>query len=550
MNPSKKVLLGLLVLAVLFALGFDYMTLPAYNPGSFGFWILLSIAVAFLISIIALLAGKRKGVIIGIVAGCAITAVAIILSAGSWLIWPGNDKKYAALMPLTEKDTSAFLSDFSDSVNKDFMGDKLFLPTIDKELSVKTAQGKLGQYGAQFSMNEEIFTAVSVYRNGARAVVRVSPLDYSGLLVALSLKTKGTVGYIEVDQTTGEGILVPAPGGMKYTPGAIFSHDLMRHVRFKYRSAILGGFSFEIDDSGKPWWIIPVLKRTIGIFGGTDSDGIIMVDPVNGDITRHARGEEPQWVDRVIPTDVLMAQAHDALSLAGGWLNRVFGQKSGVFQLSDGYNYEFSDASGKGNTWFVSGVTSPNEADQTLAGFMMINTKTKTARRYSVGGITEMRAMEIAQSDERVKAQALTATWPILTEVGGEPAYFMFLKNQVQRQRFVYLDAVTGQRVAMGETIEKAKADFARLSGSKIQAGEPSATASGTVFRVRTSPQDGTTTFLLVGNPNILYSADTALSNGMRFLEPGDKVEVSYRESSATPGRRFVTALKNSSVGE
>ncbi len=550
MNPNKGFLILLLALAIPAALIFDYMALPAYNFGSFGFWVLLGIAVAVLVSIIAMLLSIRRSVAIGAISGLAIVGIAILLSAGSWLIWPGNDGKYARLMPLTEKDTTAFLSEFSDSTLKDFVGDKLFLPTIDKELSVKTAQGKLGQYGAQFSMNEEIFTAVSVTRNGGLSVVRVSPLDYSGLLVALSLKSKGTIGYIEVDQTSGEGKLVQTSGGMKFTPGAVFSHDLMRHVRFNHRSALLGAFSFEIDDSGKPWWIIPALKRTIGLFGGTDSAGIIMVDPVTGDIARYAVGEEPQWVDRVIPTDTLQTQAHDALSLAGGWLNRVFGQKSGVFQLSDGYNYEFSDGAGKGNTWFVSGVTSPNEADQTLAGFMMINTKTKEARRYSVAGITEMRAMEIAQSDERVKAQALSATWPILTEVGGEPAYFMFLKNDVQRQRFVYLDAATGQRVAMGETIEKSKADFARLSGSKIQGGEPSAIISGTVFRVRTSPQDNTTTFLLVGSPELLYSADSALSNGIRFLEPGDKVEVSYRESSATPGRRFVTALKNTNVGE
>lgn len=548
MNKSRVFFVLLLVLAALFGLGYDYMTLPAYNPGSFGFWVLIGIALAVLLSLAALILGNRKGFFLGIGVGALPIVAAFVLSIGSWLILPGNDAKYAALLPVTERDTAAFLSDFSDSTAA--TGDRLFLPTIDKELSVKTAQGKLGQYGAQFSMNEQIFTAVSVWRNGSRAIVRVSPLDYSGLLVALSLRSDGTAGYLEVDQSTGEGRLVEVPGGMKYTPGAILSYDLMRRVRFKYRSALLGAFSFEIDDSDKPWWIIPEIKRTIGMFGGSDSAGIIMVDPVSGEVSRYAAGQEPEWVDRVVPTAIIMDQAYDALSLAGGWVNRMFGQKRGVFQLSDGYNYEFSDSAGSGSTWFVSGVTSPNEADQTLAGFMMVNTKTKEARRYSVSGVTEMRAMEIAESDERVKAQVLAATWPILTEVGGEPAYFMFLKNQVQRQRFVYLDAATGQRVAMGDTIEKAKADFARLSGSKIQAGEPTATVAGVVFRVRANSQDGTTSFILAGEAGTLYSVDSALSNGIRFMEPGDSVEVSYRESSATPGRRFVTALRNTSLGE
>jgi len=550
MRFPKSFLVVLLVIAIISWAAFDYVSLPAYNVGSFGFWVLLAIYASIVGTIVGLLAGSKRGAALGALTGGLVIFIAMVLSVGSWIIFPGNDARYSTLLAVTEKDAAAFLADFSDSSDSSSSGDRLILPTIDKELSIKTAQGKLGQYGAQFSMNEDIFTAVSVMRNGSRNVLRVSPLDYSGFLVALSLGSRGTVGYIEVDQSSGEGRLVEVPGGMKYTPGAILSKDLMRHVRWKYRTALLGSFSFEVDDSGNPWWIIPVLRKTIGVFGGSESAGIIMVDPVSGDVQKYERGAEPEWVDRVIPTDIVLDQSHDALSLAGGWINSIFGEKRGVFQLSDGYNYEFTDQAGKGTTWFVSGITSPNEADQTLVGFMIINMKTKEARRYSVAGVTEMRAMEIAESDERVKAQALSATWPILTDVGGEPAFYMFLKNQVQRQRFVYLDAAIGQRVAMGESIEKAKAEFARLSGSMLSAGEPSLVVSGLVFRVRVNPQDGSTSFLLAGEPGVLYSADSALSNGVRFLEPGDKVEVSYRESSATPGRRFVTSLKNAGVGE
>lgn len=545
MKPSKPFVIAVTVISVLSWAVFDYLTLPAYNVQSFGFWVLAGVYLSVIGFVVGLASGKGKRAVAGGLLGPVAILVAIVLSIGSWTFFPGNDARYASLLRLEERSKEDFLSDFSAA-----RGVSLVLPTVDKEISIKTAQGKMGQYGAQYSMSEEVFTAVTSIRSGKLSVSRVTPLDYSGTFVALSSGAKGTVGYIEVDQVTGDGRLVEVPGGMKFTPGAVLSHDLMRHVRFAHRTALLGDYSFEIDDEGKPFWIVHVLSNKVGLFGGATSDGIITVDPVSGAMARYALGEEPAWVDRVVPTGVILSQANDALSLSGGWINAVFGEKRGVFQLSDGYNYQFSFDSSNATTWFVSGITSPNEADQTLAGFLLVNAKTGAARKYAVDGITEMRAMEIAENDERVRAQTLGATWPILTEIGGEPAYFMFLKNQVQRQRFVYVDAATGARVAMGDTVERTVSEFARLSGSKAASTEPAESVVGTVLRVRHGSQDGSVSFLLEGDPGNLYSVDSAATNGMRFLEVGDKVEVKYRESSASPGRRFVVEAKNLTVGE
>ena len=184
-----------------------------------------------------------------------------------------------------------------------------------------------------------------------------------------------------------------------------------------------------------------------------------------------------------------------------------------------------------------------------MAGFMLVNLKTKEARRYAMSGITEMRAMEIAQSDERVRAQSLEATWPILVDLGGEPAYYLFLKNAVQRQRFVYVDLATGQKVAMGETMAEARDQYARKASAGMGNTSETASVSGTVLRVKDSAEDASVLFILQGQPDILYTASSALSNDVRFLAPGDKVEVSYRELAATSGQRFVVGLVNRSLG-
>ena len=553
-RKGKKFFVALLVLCVLSLLVVDYITLPVYNLQSFDTWILLAVYAALFVFLIGESIGFSKAPIAAAICGIVIAGAAVLASAGSWLVWPGNSARYYGQLTVAEKSAADFAKDFPDEASSkasaSAKAEQFLLPRTDKQLSTTVAQSKLGNYGARFRMDSDIFTAMAVVRNGKTEVERVSPLDYTGTMVALSGGSQGTAGYIEVNQTTEESRLVPVAGGMKYTPGAILSYDLDRHVRFGFRSFLLGDKSFEIDDTGKPYWIVPVIKHTVGLFAGPERNGVILVDPASGDMKYYAPGAEPSWVDRVIPTDMVVTQANNHLKYKNGWINTVFGEKRDVFQLSDSYNYIVSQGEGGAHTWLISGITSPSEADQTLVGFMMVNMKTKEARRYSMSGITEMRAMEIAQNDERVRAQSLQATWPILVNSGGEGAYYLFLKNNVQRQRFVYIDLATGQKVAMSDTLEGAKAQFEQLLGSKISATDSVETAKGVVLRVKDSPSDGKVLFLLAGQPSTLYSVDQNLSNGVRFMAAGDRVEIGYRELAASKERRFVVTLKNLSIGD
>jgi hypothetical protein len=550
---GKKFFVALLVLCVLSLFIVDYITLPVYNLHSFDTWILLAVYAALFIFLIGEIIGLAKAPIAAAICGIVIAAAAVLASAASWLVWPGNSARYYGQLAVADKTAADFAKDFPDETSVQTAvspkAERFLLPRTDKQLSTTIAQSKLGNYGARFRMDTDIFTAMAVVRNGKTEVVRVSPLDYTGTMVALSGGSQGTAGYIEVNQTSEESRLVPVSGGMKYTPGAILSYDLDRHIRFGFRGFLLGAKSFEIDDTGKPYWIVPVVRHTVGLFAGPEQDGLILVDPASGDMRYYLSGAEPSWVDRAIPTDMVVTQANNHLKYKNGWINTVFGEKRDVFQLSDSYNYIVSKGEGGAHTWLISGVTSPSETDQTLVGFMMVNMKTKEARRYAMSGITEMRAMEIAQNDERVRAQSLQATWPILVNVGGEGAYYLFLKNNVQRQRFVYVDLATGQKVAMSDTLEGAKAQFEQLLGSKISSSDAVESAIGVVLRVKDSPSDGKVVFLLAGQPNVLYSVDQNLSNGVRFLAPGDRVEIGYRELAASKERRFVVTLRNLSIG-
>ncbi|OHE65903.1 MAG: hypothetical protein A2Z99_08680 [Treponema sp. GWB1_62_6] len=550
MNKTRAVALALLGLVLVSIPVVDYLALPAWNLQSFALWMLAGVYLFLVSSLAFVAAGKPRAAFAAIPIGAIPVAASFILSAFSWVFWPGNDARFFRRLPVSERAADDFPRDFpGEGISADEK-ERLLLPALDKELSRTIAQGKLGPYGAQFQMDDTIFTSLSVLRDGKPRIIRVAPLDYSGSAVAISAGETGTAGYIEVDQETGEGKLAETKGGMKFTPGAILSRDLARRARFAYRTKLFGSWSFEIDDGGNPFWTIPTLRNSIGVFGGPVREGLVLVDAVNGAVAYYPAGTEPDWVDRSIPVDLVLSQANDYLGLKNGWGNYYFGARKDVFQLSDSYAYVVSNSSAGSRTWFVSGVTSPNEADQTLVGLMMVDLKSGEARRYPLSGITEMRAMDIAVNDERVRAQGLSASWPFLVDVDGIPAFAMILKNDLQRQRFAYVDVATGQKVSMGDTRGSARAQFVGLTGGDAEADERLVEYSGTVLRVKERPDEDAIQFMLAGDPFALYSVPARTTLGAYFLAPGDRIIFSYRESSSVRGMRFVVRLRNLTVGE
>ena len=71
---------------------------------------------------------------------------------------------------------------------------------------------------------------------------------------------EGVKGYIKVNSVDGKSELVKLEKGMKYMDSAILGEDLTRKLRFTYPTKIFGKKSFEIDNEGTPYWIMPVLN--------------------------------------------------------------------------------------------------------------------------------------------------------------------------------------------------------------------------------------------------------------------------------------------------
>lgn len=551
----KNKIVRIIVISTIFLLVYlliGYLTLPVLNFQSFGAYAYIGLLIGFIITMV--LYGfqgkivnrlknskkKYKRIVINkkeiktnsvyatdafnldflaLISYSFVSAIVLVFSLISLVVgskmFRSND--YYSQLSIDE----GTIEEFNDIYS--YQNEDVLLPTIDKDLAFRLAEARLADYGAQYSIDYENFTLISIKENGKDKLVRVAPLEYSNLFVSLSRMNKGTIGYIVVDVVTKEAKLHTFEDGLKYMPSSKLSYDLDRYIRFAYPSELYNDKYFEIDDNGNPFWVVPTYKNEISVFSGPTSKGVIICNAITGEINNYKLGEEPSWVDRAIYDTLVESQATNALKYKNGYINATFGSKKEVFQVSDGYNYYIKN----GHTYYVSCITSPNENDQTSIGFITIDLKTRHAVRYQIPGITEMRAREIAMMDERVKAQSLEATWPILINYEGVPTYFVVLKNDVQAQKIVFINVSDGGFVAMGNSFNEAQSEYNNLLAANGEHVSDALSIEGRITRIR--DLGDTIEFMIDSIDNTYFVVSASLSLDARFIQVNDKVKLKYR---------------------
>ena len=141
-----------------------------------------------------------------------------------------------------------------------------------------------------------------------------------------------------------------------------------------------------------------------------------------------------------------------------------------------------------------------------------------------------MRAREIAQYDERVKAQQLDSTWPILITYHNVPTYFVVLKNEVQSQKIVLINVEDGTLVAMGDTLEAAKQEYESLLANKGVINSDIEEMTVIVSAVR--DLGSKIQFMVVGNNEEYFEVDVELNLVARFLKEGEKYFIKFKKNS------------------
>lgn len=514
MKDSKINLISCLITLIVAVVLF-YIILPPLNLSSIVFWIYLGMLVCVFVVVNLALAtkgikarvtglGKYTVLIYGL-------CLVLIVGMNLFLSPVFHAKSYASRITVNE--STDFYTDVEEVNFK-------HLPLLDKASSRKLGDRVMGQMPelvSQFYVSD-LYTQINLNDD----IVRVTPLEYDGLIKYFTNRGDGVMGYITVNSVTGEAKLAKLEEGMRYMPSAHFFENLHRHVRFAYPFEILGTPNFELDNTGKPFWVYPSISYS-GINLKTEINGIIIVDPVSGDMTKYDVGEVPSWIDHVYPAELIIEQVDQWGELRGGFLNSKFGQKN-VVNTTDGYNYTVMND----DVYLYTGITS-KASDESNLGFILTNLRTKETHFYSVPGAEEYSAM--ASAEGQVQQMNYQASFPLLINLNGKATYLISLKDNAGLVKmYAFVDVADYQKVVVSDAALGIEEAAKRYLGGEVRVDDEDVEKLTIVIsKLVNANIEGNTYYYMVDENGNRYRANITVNQMvLPFVEVGDSLDVEY----------------------
>ena len=551
-KAALKIVLSLLCSAVFAGILFYFM-LPALNFKSYDLYIYLGAIVASYVVFNALFSNvfgkpeyvpyvKRRAIVPGIIIAVLLVAVGIGYLVSCEFFRASSYSKIISV------DTD---SNFSEDIEEQTADSFSEIPKLDEDTAAQLAARALGALKDIGSVSQFTIAPENSQINYQGKPYRVEPLQYADIIKWLVNTREGFPGYVMVNMADESTNFVELKdGSIRYSAYEHFNKLLKRHLRFEFPTYLFADATFEVNDDGNPFWICARLDKTIGLFGGTDVIGIVLVDAVSGECIEYSMDQlkdDPnlQWIDRVYDSDLIVQQYNYYGKYQKGFWNSLLGQKD-VIKTTDGYNYIAKND----DVWMYTGVTSVT-SDQSIIGFVLVNQRTKEADFYNVTGGTEYSAQQAAEG--RVMDLGYTATFPLLLNIGGEPTYFLSLKdpkNQIVQQ-YALINVANYNNNKMGVTgtdlskclasyIESLKEKGITVDINPDDVVTPGTnedktpdttklTASGTIADIRTAVMGGESYYYIKLDSNEAYFAIAASKDeSVVILNRGDSVTVTY----------------------
>jgi hypothetical protein len=518
-----------IILVLLFGWLMWYLCLPTFAWGFSGKWFLLIYGIA-MFGIFSMdwtayddekFTKAAKGSII------AIVAVFVILTFGSmFTTWSAfHSSSYKNLLGNVENRT--ITSDMSPISPENII-------VIDQQTAHRLADKKISDedraLGSQVELGE-----VTLQKVGDK-MYYVIPLLHSGFFKYWSNGDQGTPGYVMVNATNDKDVkLVKQVSGKPikiiYQPNSYFGKNLERHV---YMNGYMGqGFTdpcFEIDDSGRPYYVYSLYEKTVG-FAGDNTTGCVIVDVETGEITKYGIDEAPAWVDRTEPEEIVQTQINDWGELINGWWNPSDKDK---LQLSGDLVLVYGD---DGRCYFYAGLTSVGN-DGSSVGFMLIDSRNKKVAYYKQAGATESGAMTSAEGKWQEKGY--NATHPRPYNVDGVWTYVMALKDNEGLVKAVAMVSVANYEiVGVGENIKDALRDYKSAlngSGNSLVTGNKQSEKEfdAVISRISMDLKQGNSYyyFTIDSIKEQIFVVTSDVSEEITLTQKGDKVHIGYDENN------------------
>ena len=504
-NAFTRTLINLGV-TLLFGLGYFYFELPALNFHAEEFYVFVFLLCAVYCVCAVLTSGfqgegvkgyfgfVKKQCTIPFLVLVALIAAIIIGGLTSWVVIRAGS--YSKLLSIKDGDFASEVEEISYNQ----------IPMLDEDSAARLGSRKLGEL----------------------ADMRVTSLAYGDLVKWFTNRSAGLPAYLIIDMVTQEAEVVRLDEGMKYTTAEHFGRYLPRHLRFHYPTYMFADPVFEINEEGEPYWVCPRMVKTIGLFGGADIQGAVLVNAVTGESQYYE--EVPNWVDHVYDANLIMEQYDYYGMYHNGFINSIFGQRD-VTHTTEGYNYiAIGD-----DVYMYTGVTSVT-SDQSNIGFILSNQRTKETHFYSVAGATEASAQASAMS--QVQQMRYVATFPLLLNIADQPTYFMSLKGEDGLVKmYAMVNVQQYNIVETGSTVAECEANYRRALADSglISDGDAEAVPSdqeeisGAIAEIRTAVLDGNSYyFLRLEGQDTFYAVNAAENPLAVILNAGDQVTIAY----------------------
>lgn len=538
-----------IIVIVLILLGiYYYVTIPAINIHSAGFWQCLLFLIAALTIAYGLIKGgkdiKNQGrnwrpkellaelklLKAGIV---LFLLTAVVYFAGSVLSSPiVNASKYQKLLTVENSDFSKDIKEVSYNT----------IPLLDKssaELLGNRKMGSMVDMVSQFEVSSE-YTQI----NYQDTPVRVAPLVYASPVKWLTNQKEGIPAYIRIDMATQNTECVKLSAGIRYSESEFFNRNIYRHLRFHYPTYIFDDqIFFEIDDEGTPFWVCPVKKFNIGLFGGQTIGEVVLCNAITGACQVYDVEDVPNWIDKVYSAELLMRLYNYNGTLKHGYFNSILGQKD-CLQTTNGYNYIALED----DVWVYTGVTSVS-GDQSNVGFVLMNQRTMETKFYTVEGAIEDSAMSSAEG--QVQNLGYRASFPLLLNISGEPTYFMALKDGAGLvKKYAMVNVQKYQWVAIGDTVQECEKAYVKLLATNgITKGEATGiyeTAKGKIASIAPVVIEGNTHYYVcLENSEEIFDVNVADTTLVEIVKYTAKDVISFEYEVAESGICTVVSIKN-----
>lgn len=402
---------------------------------------------------------------------------------------------------------------------------------VDEEMAMKLGDKKLGEVPAIGSVSK--LGEFHIQKVGEK-LYWVAPLVHRDFIKWVT-NMGGTNGYVMVSANDPQDVkLVQKANGedvkIVYQPDAYILQDLHRHV---YINGGMGrgmaDYTLEIDDNGKPYWVVSLYEHKVG-FGGANVNGTAIVDAKTGETKFYSIKDTPEWVDRIQPEDFVIDQINSWGVYVNGFINSVISEK-GVLKATEGTSLVYGDDD---RSYWYTGITSAG-GDESTIGFMLVDSRTKEAKLYKQPGATEMAAMKSAEGS--VQEKNYEATFPVMYNILGQPTYVSSLKDKAGLvKRVVFVSVEDYNIVGVGR--DKAEAmknykDALESGGSSLEIDESDEfdkELEGTVKRIAADTKNGNTVYYLTldtDEGNIFY-ATSKISKELPLTKEGDKIKITF----------------------